>query len=447
MTARRSAEDILDENTSGVDENEPVSVVAFPSFNTAALQGLPGKIVEGVLPYTEAHQAAILVQLLCRFGVEIGADAHVLIANTKHPARINPLIVGKTSDGAKGTSHEVVAALFRAAYDTPTKPTVGRLQAVSWRMTAGPARKVSGLSTGEGLIELVRDANGDDPEAKGYDEGVDDKRLLVVESEFAGTMAMMERQGNSLSRVVREAWETSDLQSLSRHSPLAATGAHISVVGHVTPGEFRIKTTEAQILGGTVNRFIPTASRRTKLRPDGGNIPADTLAEFAPNIRSAIDYGRGAGQIERTAEASKLWNSKYGYLSRARPDGPVASILGRARVQVLRLALIYALFDERDQIDHEHLTAALALWDYADATAEWMYGAHVDTAEIEDLITFIASAGAKGRTRTEIYCDHFQKHKKAAEIRIMLHDLIKDGRVRQETVPTAGAPMTRYFAC
>jgi hypothetical protein len=52
-------------------------------------------------------------------------------------------------------------------------------------------------------------------------------------------------------------------------SPLCATSAHIVIVGHVTPGELRVKLKDAQLDGGTMNRFLPAASRRTKLRPVG----------------------------------------------------------------------------------------------------------------------------------------------------------------------------------
>jgi len=175
------------------DDAGPLSVVPFPSIDTDALQGIPGKIVEAVLPHTEAHPAAILAQVLARFGALIGGGLHVRADNRMHAARIYPLVVGKTSDGAKGTSDQVAAALSAAAERMSSSP---------W-----PMRQLSGLSSGEGLIETVRDANGDDPSKKGYDEGIPDKRLLVVESEFTGALAVMERQGSTLPRVVREAWD------------------------------------------------------------------------------------------------------------------------------------------------------------------------------------------------------------------------------------------------
>jgi hypothetical protein len=424
--------------------DEPVSVVAFPTLSPVALQGLPGKIVEAVAPHTEAHPAPILVQYLARFGVTIGAGPHVFIDNRQHPARMNPLIVGKTSDGAKGTSYGVVAALFAAAEAAPAWQQRGHLQSFTAR---DPLRQVSGLSSGEGLIELVRDANGDDPSAKGFDEGVHDKRLLVVEEEFTSVLAVMDRQGSTLPRVFREAWDGVVLRTLTR-SAMSATGAHISIIGHVTPGELRLRLKEAQMLGGTMNRTLPTASRRTRMLPDGGNIPAEILDEYASPIASAIAAAAQLRQVERTDAAMALWRSQYAHLRKARPDGPVASILARAAPQVLRIALAYATADCSKVIDEQHLAAALAIWRYVEDTAEWMFGVHVDSGEVDALIAFIMAGGGAGRTRTAIYSEHYQRNKPAAEITAVLGELIKDGRIREDVDRSGpGRPTARYFPC
>src|SRR5690606_39065119 len=244
-----------------------------------------------------------------------------------------------------------------------------------------------------GLIEAVRDANGDDPNAKGFDEGVDDKRLLVVEQEFTNTLAVMERQGSTLPGVVRSAWDGDVLRTLTR-SPLVATGAHICIVGHATPGELRLRLSDAQVLGGTLNRFVHVASRRTKLLPGGGNIPREVLDEYAPVISEALTEAASRREVRRTAAADDLWAEAYPELRREMPDGPVASILARSAPQVIRLSLAYALADRSGVIDEEHLVAALAIWRYAEATAHWMFGREIDNGETEALLGFIAAAGA-----------------------------------------------------
>lgn len=414
------------------EHDEPISVAAFPVLSDAALQGTAGGIVEAVMPYTEAHEAAILATLLARFGAMIGNFPHLRADNRPHAARVWPLIIGKTSTGAKGTSSGVVDALF---------------DVVNHRLPEWALPKVGGLSSGEGLIELVRDGNGDDPNAKNFDEGVVDKRLYVEESEFGGTLAVMERNGSILPRVLREAWDGGILRTLTRASPLAATGAHIVIVGHVTPGELKIKLTEAQMSGGTMNRFLPIASRRTKLCPDGGNIPEQILDASGQILADRVQHARKCDEVKRTAAATDLWHEQYAHLRRELPDGPVAKMLARAVPQVLRLSLVYALIDGYGEIDEPHLRAALALWEYVSATAEWMFGIEPDSGEQDALVKFIANGGKAGRTKTEITRDHYGRNRKAHEIDAVLTPLLRDGRIRQETSKGRGRPVTRYFAC
>ncbi len=112
----------------------------------------------------------------------------------------------------------------------------------------------SGLASGEGLIwnvrdpikrkEPIREAGKKTGKIIDYqeviaDEGIDDKRLLVMESEFASVLQVCSRDRNTLSAVMRQAWDTGYLRTMTKNSPARATDAHISIVGHVTRDELR----------------------------------------------------------------------------------------------------------------------------------------------------------------------------------------------------------------
>src|SRR4029453_2896452 len=116
----------------------------------------------------------------------------------------------------------------------------------------------SGLSSGEGLIWAVRDPiEKQQPIKEGgrvvdyqlvtEDAGVTDKRLLVIESELASTLKVMAREGNTLSPVMRQAWDGHDLRTLTKSSSARATAPHISIIGHITRDELRryLEATEA----------------------------------------------------------------------------------------------------------------------------------------------------------------------------------------------------------
>jgi hypothetical protein len=45
------------------------------------------------------------------------------------------------------------------------------------------------------------------------DHGVEDKRLLVEEPELASVLRRMDREGNSMSAVIRQAWDSGNLLS------------------------------------------------------------------------------------------------------------------------------------------------------------------------------------------------------------------------------------------
>ena len=61
---------------------------------------------------------------------------------------------------------------------------------------------VGGLRSGEALIDAVRDARiktNEKGEPEILDEGVADKRLLVVEEELASMLRLMQREARALS--------------------------------------------------------------------------------------------------------------------------------------------------------------------------------------------------------------------------------------------------------
>ena len=102
------------------------------------------------------------------------------------------------------------------------------------------------------------------------DQGVTDKRLFVVESEFASALRAAQRQGSTLSATIREAWDSGNLRTLTKNDPITATGAHICIVGHITADELRAELTATDSANGFANRFLFVAVKRSKLLPFGG---------------------------------------------------------------------------------------------------------------------------------------------------------------------------------
>jgi hypothetical protein len=143
----------------------------------------------------------------------------------------------------------------------------------------------SGLSSGEGLIAQVRDpldeTDGDAP---------CDKRRLVLEQEFAQVLKVLSREGNTLSPIVRQAWDGETLQTLVRNNPLRATQAHVGIVGHITKDELLRYLTATELANGFFNRFLVLAVDRSKLLPFGSSIDNAQLAEIRDAVRLALRF-------------------------------------------------------------------------------------------------------------------------------------------------------------
>lgn len=195
-----------------------------------AYYGLVGDLVRAIEPHSEADPAAILAHVVTGLGALLGPHVHAMPGDAPHPSRLNAVVVGTTSLGRKGSAHRAVERAPQLA-----DPTF-----VSDRMTEG-------VSSGEGLIWEVRDpiykrekvGKGPDAEYEDVlaDADVDDKRLWVVESEFASVLRVAQRDGNTLTAIVRRAWDRADIRLLTKNNPARAAGAHISIVGHVSRDE------------------------------------------------------------------------------------------------------------------------------------------------------------------------------------------------------------------
>ena len=146
--------------------------------------------------------------------------------------------MGETDSGRKGTAAEGPRRLIADADPT-------------WRECIR-----SGLASGEGVIHHVRDRRHERRRAKKgeagdidgmveelVDAGIEDKRLMVFESEFEQVLATKSRKDSTLSVVLRQAWDRGDLQTTSKNSPERATGALMSVLAQSHPRRSRLDST------------------------------------------------------------------------------------------------------------------------------------------------------------------------------------------------------------
>ncbi|MGB5159991.1 MAG: hypothetical protein WBP10_12295 [Thermoanaerobaculia bacterium] len=396
----------------------------FPELAPEALYGLAGEFVSTVEPHSEADPVALLGQFLAFYGSAVGSGPYYPVESDRHHCNLNVALVGETSRARKGVSEGRVRAVFGEADPDWTQ---GRI--------------LSGLSSGEGLIHAVRDPVLRDGQT--IDPGEGDKRLLVSEGEFASVLRVLGRDGNTLSAVLRNAWDGKTLRTLTKHSPSQATGAHVSLVVHITREELSRYFTETEAANGFGNRFIWLAVQRSKLLPEGGSLDPGALDGIAEKVRAALEFGRRAGPVARDEQARTAWASVYPKLTESRP-GLLGALIARSEAQATRLALIYALLDLSPVVRSNHLHAALALWDYAESSASYIFGDRLGDPVADDIEGALQRAGVEGMTRTQI-SNTLGRHRTSAQIGHALETLQSLGRAAAEQESTPGRPAERWY--
>ena len=89
-------------------------------------------------------------------------------------------------------------------------------------------------------------------------------------------------------------------------------------------------------------------------------------------VQSALIQAKSCKEVGFTPQAAELWPSLYEKLTQEQ-TGTLASMTSRAAPNVRRLALLYALLDQAVAVDVPHLNAALALWNYCFASADFCW--------------------------------------------------------------------------
>lgn len=324
--------------------DEPVDRDAtWPDSPTApAFHGLAGELVAAVEEHTEADPVAVLGSVLAVFGAVAGSGRSLYQGSPQTPNEYVAL-VGDTSAGRKGTSLSIVRAMFDAAYPAWT------------------AILVPGLGSGEGLIAHLK-----------RNEGTE-QRALVLETELGRLLGVMTRDGSTLSPTLRDAWDGVPIgRFLAREGSVVARH-HVGLLAHITRAELRERLTDVDAANGFGNRFLWLAVRRARLVPFPRS-PRELIGPLVGSLRRAIDHALEAGELRFTAAAADRWEALYTERAERRRYGLTGALTARAEAHIARLALLYALLDQADDIDVVHLAAGEAVWDYAERSARHIFG-------------------------------------------------------------------------
>jgi len=398
----------------------------WPALSDDAFPGWIGDFVKMACEHSEADPAAVLVTLLGRFAAEVGSGPYVNIGDARHRARTNFALAGSSSKSRKGTSKQPVNRVFN---EIPSAA----------RCTPGP------LSSGEGLIYAVRDEVIEfDKKKQEYvtvDPGVTDKRLFVLDEEFAAALNCTKREGNTLSAIIRGFFDDGNAEPLTKSFRIKATGAHVVIVTHITEMELISLLNQVQMSNGFGNRFLWILSRRQKLMALPSPMPDSEVDQIRKIVIERIESARDLKAVGMSDDAKKLWIESYPGLTMDF-EGVTGSVVNRIEAHAIRLALIYALCAGHSQIEVDNLKAALALVEYSRRSAFRIFGSAVGDKKKIKIIDALRSADNHEMTISEISNNVFKRNMNSDELHKLLSEMESSKLIVLKKSPTGGAPKT-----
>ena len=165
---------------------------------------------------------------------------------------------------------------------------------------------------------------------------------------------------------------------------------------------------------------------------------------LAKRLSEAVAFAQSVGELTRDEKARAIWYDVYPQLSAGKP-GLLGAATSRAESQVMRLAMLYALLDRSPVIGSEHLTAGLAVWQYAEQSARYIFGSAMGDAVADEILNQLR-VHPEGMRRTEIR-DVFGRHQPKERIDDALQLLRDCGLARPERAGTGGRPAETWFPC
>ncbi|USE34134.1 DUF3987 domain-containing protein [Endozoicomonas sp. SCSIO W0465] len=295
---------------------------------------------------TEAHPMAVALHYVIYFAAHIGQHRFVRIGNGKHFLNLYGILVGRTGK-VKGTAESQVECIEQEA----TQRLIARYGYI-------PPRRRSGLSSGEGVIQAIKDPDEDDQDNK----TLQDKRLMVTESEYSNVLTQDQRVGNTLSVVLRDAYNGKTLEN-STINPRIASSPHICIIGHITPRELQThKSFAAQSANGALNRNLIIYGHRgnyTATPRSYSDAERNDLADWLANsiirgrdqkIDDDVTDRQAGKEMLMSDDAKAVLNAEYERRERDQDAMPelLANLVSRHRVFVWRLSAIVT-------VQHPHI--------------------------------------------------------------------------------------------
>lgn len=350
------------------DTDDDLPPIPGPEVTPAMYYGLVGEVMRQASTGTEVNPAAAGIAFISAASAALGRERYVSIGNDRHHSRIYSAHVGRSSRGGKGIALGATKRICTKAQN------IRNANNPPYPFACGNFHD-GGLSSREGLSWLIRDKSDEkDKNNEPIDPGVDDKRLFVVEEEFANVLKQAAREGNTLSTALRTAWDGATIAPATKTNRTRASDPHIAMHACITPYELRLSLDQNNFTNGFANRFLFVWAERIGMHPEPLRMPDDVVEELAKQLLKAIEHAQQPGEARATEAARKLF--AVFYREHRRGTGlteKLRGLLERQPPYAWRLALTFALLDCKDVIDDKHMEAAIAWLEYCRESTRFIF--------------------------------------------------------------------------
>lgn len=389
-------------------DGEPISELQMaahrnsPQSDPACLYGLIGDVARAGSEGTETNAYAIAANFMAYLSCAVGRGVYLPVGNTWHHPRLFCLHIGRSGRGRKGDALSLVLRIDQALRELND--------------SFAPQIHRGGLSSREGLVALMHD---------GYRQGrqeipaIEDKRLWVVESEFANVLHQGRREGNTLSAALRDCWDGVCLKPATKSNRLYASHPHVCLSGAISPSELTGLMTARELTNGFANRFLMIWAERSQILPFPKATPQAVVDSLARRIFDVLKFVsadqyecRDRLRLELSAQAQWHYAQLYrGELHEDLGSELVSAMLERRAPMLLRLAMLFALSDLQLRVDVHHIDAAMAWMRYSTASVRYVFVSAAEEAKMAQTIelanrvlAFLQERGKATRSEISVEC-------------------------------------------
>ena len=405
---------------------------AAHDLSDLAFHGPLGEMVLALDPHTEASALGTMASLLVMFGNALGREFYVRVGAGRHFPTLYAWLVGTTYLGRKGTAADNALLCMEQIMPEWVAYNIRR-----------------SLNSGQGIGQTVSDLDKAAKEQR--DNPLGDKRCLFITAELADVLIKARCDGNTLFNTLRDCWDTGILENTSITRKLRVTGASVSWLAMITAEELGELLKLKELATGSLNRVLVFHIERSKKLPgmppvlDPGLI--NPIAnEATRNLKATRSYRISGATEHNISLSTAALDLMIGIKDQTETAGRtwIESGSARAFVQIIRLALIYAVADGARQIEPDHLLAAKSLVDHAGRSLATLATSDLSDPLARRILTYMREDPSEVLSRTQISINIFNKHVPARDLEIAIGLLIQLDLLTEAREPTPGRDRTVY---